>query len=95
MKSVLARCGVIHATTDMWSNSQCRSYYVSFTIHCYDPVDRVRRNFRLALRQFNESHTSSAIVKKSVEIFQEFNIKNKASYTHFSLSINYTKLSVL
>ena len=95
MKSVLARCGVIHVTTDMWSNSHCRSSYVGFTVHCYDPVDRVRRNFRLALRQFNESHTSSAIVKKSVEIFQEFNIKNKASYTHFSLSINYTKLSVL
>ena len=95
MKSVLARCGVIHATTDMWSNSHCRSSYVGFTVHCYDPVDRVRRNFRLALREFNESHTSAAILKKSVEIFQEFNIKNKASCIHFFQSISYTKLSVL
>ena len=94
-KYALARCGVIHATTDMWSNSHCRSSYVSFTVHCYKPVDRIRRNFRLALREFNESYTSAAILKKSVEIFQEFNIKNKASCIHFFLSISYTKLSVL
>ena len=85
MKSVMAMCTTLHCTTDMWSNSHCRSAYIGFTIHCYDPVDRVRRSFRLALREFNQAHTAENIVNKSVDIFKEFGIKHKAS---FSLSIN-------
>ena len=80
MLALMKRARVIHATTDCWSNSHCRSSFIGFTGHCYDPLSRSRKSFRMALREFKESHTSDNILKKASEIFKEFDIKHKVSF---------------
>ncbi len=77
MLDLMKRARVIHPTTDCWSNSLCRSAFVGFTGHCYDPLSKSRKSFRLALREFKESHTAANIIKKSVDVFKEFQIKHK------------------
>lgn len=82
MLALMKRARVIHPTTDCWSNSLCRSSFIGFTGHCYDPLSKSRKSFRMALREFKESHTSDNILKKSVAIFKEFKIKHKVSSLH-------------
>ena len=77
MLALMKRARVIHQTTDCWSNSLCRSSFIGFTGHCYDPLTKTRKSFRMALREFKESHTADNIIKKSVAIFKEFEIKHK------------------
>ena len=80
MLALMKRARVIHATTDCWSNAHCRSSFIGFTGHCYDPLTKSRKSFRMALREFKESHTAVNIIKKSVGIFKELDIKHKVCY---------------
>ena len=77
MLALLKRARVVHATTDCWSNSHCRSSFIGFTGHCYDPLTKTRKSFRIALREFNESHTADGIIRKAIGIFKEYQIKHK------------------
>ena len=61
--------------------SQVRCSFIGFTCHVYDPETNSIKSFRLALRPFNSSHTAENILEMSSEIFQEFGIKHKVSFT--------------
>ena len=83
MIALMKRARVIHPTTDCWSNSNCRTSYIGFTGHCYDPLTKTRKSFRMALREFRQSHTADNIIKKAVEVFKEFDIKHKVRFFSF------------
>ena len=77
MKKMLEKSEMIHMTMDMWSSKGLRYSYLGCTVHLFDSDSSSRKNFILCLREFEGSHTAKQIIKKVLEISEEFEIRKK------------------
>ena len=77
IKDILSGSSHVHLTMDMWTSKSSTDAFIGITVHCWDNAAKVRRNFRLALRTFNERHTAANILDKVTKILEEYNIRAK------------------
>lgn len=80
IKKKLMNCDMVHITCDMWSNSGLKSSFIGVTAHLFDKESKSRKNFIIALRQFNESHGAVQIIAKILELLDEYNIRKKVRF---------------
>ena len=80
IKEILSKSTFVTLTMDMWSNKACRESFLGITCHAWDEGSNQRRNFRLCIRPFSERHTAPNIIKKVLNILEEYQIRGKVRF---------------